>query len=107
MILGRWTLARSMLVLSLLAGAGCSTTVHVNSNPPGADVYAKGKGRAAYQWQHKGQTPVTYTSRHETELTRVRWPDAGYSPVQESALLFEDEVTLNFDQTKAPAARRP
>jgi len=56
--------------LSVLIGmliSGCSTYVTVSSETPGADVYARGKGRSAYRWRQVGKTPATYNSPYTAE----------------------------------------
>ncbi len=85
-----------MLMLLALAATGCRTMVHVTSEPPGAEVYARGKGRAAYQWDHKGRTPVTYSSYYNKDIVRVRWPDMRFSEPQDAALLGQREASVHF-----------
>lgn len=90
-----------LLLGSLMLGlaAGCSTPVHVTSTPPGAQVYATGVGRPAYTWKHMGQTPVTFNSPYNKIQTRVRWSNNTFSPAQETSLLNQSEVSVNFTQT--------
>ena len=84
--------------------SGCMTPVTVQTNPPGATVYCRGSGRAAYKWKPRGMTaegkPVVFKVPYNTIQTFAIWPAENGKPAKRSEvvktkLLFrEDPVIL-------------
>jgi hypothetical protein len=93
-------------IAGCLAGAvllsGCATPVTVMSDPPGAAVYARGSGRAAYRWQYRGTAPVTFPAYYNAVLAFVRWPDGTRSDIRRGDCLLVDSVEMRF-QAPPPA----
>ncbi len=88
---------------------GCMTPVTVTSDPPGASVYCRGSGRAAYKWKLRGTTaadkPVTFRVPYNAIQTRVQWPaEAGLpaegSEVVYTKLLFKEDPVLHFERKR-------
>jgi len=96
MIISRRGFSLALFAVALMTAAGCSTTINVNSTPPGAEVYARGKGRAAYKWEYKGTTPVSYDSYYNKEQVRVRWDDKIFSDTQDVGLIGTDDAAVTF-----------
>lgn len=88
----------------LLLASGCATPVTVRSNPPGASVYVRGSGRPAYRWTFKGNSPATFTVPYNAIQVFVRWPDGSRSEIRRASALFEEQLTLDFNQNAMPAA---
>ncbi len=99
-----------LIGLAILAlGSGCATQVTINSNPPGAMVYARGSGRAAYRWEMKGAAPVTYKSWYSVEKSFVTWPDGTRSDVVRTPFGWNKAVTVDFahpDKARRAQARQ-
>ena len=86
---------------------GCMTPVTVTTDPPGASVYCRGSGRAAYKWKFRGTTtadkPVTFRVPYNAILTQVKWPvqnglPAESSEVRYNNLLFKEDPVLHFER---------
>ncbi|MBR3086624.1 MAG: hypothetical protein IKH04_09515 [Kiritimatiellae bacterium] len=87
------------------AFAGCMTPVTVTTDPPGATVYCRGAGRAAYRWKYRGATkdgqPVVFKVPYNAIKTMVVWPASDGKPAMQSEeaytkLLFKEEPVLHF-----------
>ena len=91
--------------LAALLGAGCATHVTVTSDPPGAAVYARGKGRSIYRAEFKGTTPVTFKMYYSAMQAQVRWPGAGRSEIRSQDLHFKRNVHMDFRQGEQNPAK--
>jgi hypothetical protein len=96
-------LSAPLLGLMLLA-SGCTTAVSITSNPPGAHVFARGSGRAAYHWEKKGQAPVNYKSWYSAEKARVVWDDGTKSTIVRTPMAWHRSALIHFEHPEA--ARR-
>ncbi len=94
----------AICALSLLF-TGCMTPVTVQTDPPGATVYSRGWGRAAYKWKPRGTTeadkPVVFSVPYNTIHTFAVWTDANGKPVRrseevETRLLFNDDPVITL-----------
>jgi hypothetical protein len=94
------TTMKTASLLPLLAAAtlavGCATRMTITSNPPGAVVYSRGSGRAAYRWELKGPAPVSYKSWYSAEKSFVTWPDGTRSEVRRTPLQWKKQVEVEF-----------
>ena len=98
----------SSILLAISACAilsGCMTPITVQTDPPGATVYCRGSGRAAYKWKPRGMTaegkPVVFRVPYNTIQTCVIWPADGGKPAMRSEviktkLLFREDPVINF-----------
>jgi hypothetical protein len=88
-----------MLSLLVLIGfcAGCATQVTVNSNPPGADIYARGSGRPAYRWEYRGKAPAEFKSYYSAVKTVAKWPDGKQSEVIRAKTGWTKSVELMLE----------
>lgn len=94
-----------LLLLAGCLGTGCrATAITVTSKPSGATVYSRGCGRIGFRWEKKGETPVTFPSRYDSQNTMVKWPDGSRSEIQYSSLIGKDATDIYFEQ-KVPAGR--
>lgn len=84
---------------------GCMTPVTVTTDPPGATVYSRGAGRAAYRYQYRGSTkdgqPVIFKVPYNAIKTMVVWPaENGKKGVQSeevyTKLVFKEDPVLHF-----------
>lgn len=90
--------ARFLPVAALLVfGAGCATQVTVNSNPPGADIYARGSGRPAYRWEYQGQAPAAFKSYYSAVKVVAKWPDGRQSDVARAKTQFKGKVSVDLE----------
>lgn len=83
-----------LLISTLLLGAGCATQVRVRTEPPGADVMARGSGRTAYRWENRGRAPVEFKVYYTAIQTVAVWPDGRKSPVTRTKLIGKKDVDL-------------
>jgi hypothetical protein len=104
--------ATPLLGIALLV-SGCTTAVNITSNPPGAHVFARGSGRAAYHWEKKGQAPVAYKSWYSAEKARVVWDDGTKSEIVRTPMMWTRSAEIHFEHpdsakhTSEPAAPTP
>lgn len=85
--------------------AGCMTPVTVTTDPPGATVYSRGAGRAAYLYKYRGCTKdgdaVVFKMPYNAIKTMVVWPAENGKPAVQSQeiytkLIFGDPPVLHF-----------
>ncbi len=109
----RFRIRIAALALTAAFGAGCATHVAMTSDPSPATVYAKGCGRASYQWRAVGNTPLAYKSWYTHEIAFAKWSDGVQSAVQdlpggcgaEGQTHFVKPAAASVSVTNRPATR--
>ena len=103
-----------LLLAAAALGAGCASTVRIQSEPAGARVRWRGEGRASFRWRDApAPAPTTLEGVYYGRISAYAvWPDGSQSPKTEIVLSNwrdPEPVVLRPDPSlpRLPAAAAP